>query len=443
MLLVIDNYDSFTYNLVQYLGELGQDTRVFRNDKIGLSEIEGLAPERIVISPGPCTPKEAGISVDLVRYFAGKIPILGVCLGHQAIAEAFGGNVIRNYRLMHGKTSMIRHDGRTIFHGLPNPFEATRYHSLVVRRETLPASLEISAQTEEGEIMGIRHKEYRVEGVQFHPEVQDSNVVDTCGTGGDRSHTFNISTVSAFVVAGAGITVAKHGNRSVSSLCGSADVLKALGVTIDIPPERVERCVNEIGIGFLFAPMHHPAMRHAIGPRQEIGIRTLFNILGPLTNPAGAACQVVGVYASHLTETLSRVLLNLGASHCFVVHGSDGLDEITITGETMVSEGISEGYRGKVKTYKIRPGDFGIKTGTIEDIQGGSAEDNARIVLKILEGERGPRRDIVLLNAAAGIMVGGRASDFPAAIKVAEESIDSGKALAKLEALKRATTQLA
>jgi len=170
MLLVIDNYDSFTYNLVQYLGELGQDIRVFRNDKIALSEIEGLAPERIVISPGPCTPKEAGISVDLVRRFAGKIPILGVCLGHQAIAEAFGGDVIRNYRLMHGKTSMIRHDGRTIFHGLPNPFEATRYHSLVVGRETLPASLEISAQTEEGEIMGIRHKEYRVEGVQFHPE---------------------------------------------------------------------------------------------------------------------------------------------------------------------------------------------------------------------------------------------------------------------------------
>ena len=170
LVLVIDNYDSFTYNLVQYLGELGQDTRVFRNDKIGLSEIEGLAPERIVISPGPCTPKEAGISVDLVRRFAGKIPILGVCLGHQAIAEAFGGDVIRNYRLMHGKTSMIRHDGRTIFHGLPNPFEATRYHSLVVGRETLPASLEISAQTEEGEIMGIRHKEYKVEGVQFHPE---------------------------------------------------------------------------------------------------------------------------------------------------------------------------------------------------------------------------------------------------------------------------------
>lgn len=170
MLLIIDNYDSFTYNLVQYLGELGQEMRVFRNDKIGIAEIEELAPERVVISPGPCTPKEAGISVELIRNFAGKIPILGVCLGHQAIAEAFGGDVVRNYRLMHGKTSMIYHDGKTLFTGLPNPFEATRYHSLIVKRETLPAFLEVSAETEEGEIMGIRHKDYKVEGVQFHPE---------------------------------------------------------------------------------------------------------------------------------------------------------------------------------------------------------------------------------------------------------------------------------
>lgn len=170
MLLIIDNYDSFTYNLVQYLGELGQDMRVFRNDKIGIAEIEELAPKRIVISPGPCTPKEAGISVDLIKHFAGKIPILGVCLGHQAIAEAFGGAVVRNYRLMHGKTSMIHHDGKTIFNGLSNPFEATRYHSLIVKRETLPSTLEVSAETDEKEIMGIRHKEYKVEGVQFHPE---------------------------------------------------------------------------------------------------------------------------------------------------------------------------------------------------------------------------------------------------------------------------------
>jgi len=170
MLLVIDNYDSFTYNLVQYLGELGQEIEVFRNDKITLEQIEELGPERIVISPGPCTPKEAGLSVPLIQHFAGKIPILGVCLGHQAIGAAFGGQVVRNYRLMHGKTSMIHHDGRTIYKDLPNPFEATRYHSLVVESKTVPSCLEISARTDEGEIMGLRHQEYLVEGVQFHPE---------------------------------------------------------------------------------------------------------------------------------------------------------------------------------------------------------------------------------------------------------------------------------
>lgn len=170
MLLVIDNYDSFTYNLVQYLGELGQDISVYRNDKITLMEIESLNPERIVISPGPCTPKEAGISVDLIKQFAGRIPILGVCLGHQSIGYAFGGEIIHAKKLMHGKTSMIHHDGKTIFEKLPNPFEATRYHSLVIERESIPDELEISAVTDDGEIMGVRHKEYIIEGVQFHPE---------------------------------------------------------------------------------------------------------------------------------------------------------------------------------------------------------------------------------------------------------------------------------
>jgi len=170
MLLMIDNYDSFTYNLVQYLGELGEEIRVYRNDKITVDEVRRLKPERIVISPGPCTPKEAGISIPLIQSLAGSIPILGVCLGHQSIGAAFGGDVVRAARLMHGKTSMIHHDGKTIFAGLPNPFEATRYHSLIVKRETLPACLEISAETSEGEIMGLRHREFVVEGVQFHPE---------------------------------------------------------------------------------------------------------------------------------------------------------------------------------------------------------------------------------------------------------------------------------
>ena len=170
MLLMIDNYDSFTYNLVQYLGELGQDLKVFRNDKLTIAGIEEMRPERIVISPGPCTPKEAGISVEVIRHFTGKVPILGVCLGHQSIGEAFGGDVIRAPYLMHGKTSMIHHDGKTIFAGLPNPFEATRYHSLIIRRETLPAVLEVTAWTDDGIIMGVRHRQHKLEGVQFHPE---------------------------------------------------------------------------------------------------------------------------------------------------------------------------------------------------------------------------------------------------------------------------------
>jgi anthranilate synthase/aminodeoxychorismate synthase-like glutamine amidotransferase len=176
MLLMLDNYDSFTYNLVQYLGELGQDLKVYRNNKITIAEIEEMKPERIVISPGPCTPKEAGISIDLILHFAGKLPVLGVCLGHQSIGEAFGGDVIRAPYLMHGKTSMIHHDGKTIFSGLPNPFEATRYHSLIIKRDTLPRALEISAWTEDGIIMGVRHKEFKVEGVQFHPESILTNV---------------------------------------------------------------------------------------------------------------------------------------------------------------------------------------------------------------------------------------------------------------------------
>jgi anthranilate synthase/aminodeoxychorismate synthase-like glutamine amidotransferase len=170
MLLMLDNYDSFTYNLVQYLGELGQDLKVYRNDKITIAQIEALKPERIVISPGPCTPKEAGISIDVIKHFSGKVPILGVCLGHQSMGEAFGGDVIRAPYLMHGKTSLIHHDGRTIFAGLPNPFEATRYHSLIIKKETLPPVLEISAWTDDGIIMGVRHKKFKVEGVQFHPE---------------------------------------------------------------------------------------------------------------------------------------------------------------------------------------------------------------------------------------------------------------------------------
>jgi anthranilate phosphoribosyltransferase len=257
-------------------------------------------------------------------------------------------------------------------------------------------------------------------------------VVDTCGTGGDGSHTFNISTTAAFVVAGAGIPVAKHGNRSVSSSSGSADVLKALGVNIEIGPEQVGACIDDVGIGFLFAPALHGAMKYAIGPRREIGIRTIFNALGPLTNPAGAQGQVIGVYAQSLTELLANALKNLGTHHAFVVHGGDGLDEITTTTTTQVSELGG----GAVKTYTLDPADFGISAAQPADLVGGTPEENAEMTAKILKGEKGPKRDIVLINAAAAIITGGKADDLKAGLAIAADSIDSGRALEKLEGLK-------
>ncbi|MFA5779648.1 MAG: anthranilate phosphoribosyltransferase [Elusimicrobiota bacterium] len=258
-------------------------------------------------------------------------------------------------------------------------------------------------------------------------------IVDTCGTGGDKTKTFNVSTATAFVVAGAGVVVAKHGNRAVSSKCGSADVLEELGINLELPPEKVEECINKIGIGFLYAPLLHSAMKFAIGPRRQIGIRTIFNILGPLTNPAGANAQVLGVYSPDLTETVAFVLKNLGSKSAYVVHGIDAIDEISITGKTQ----ISELKNGVIKTYTVKPEDFGLKKASIDDIAGGNAKENAKIILDILSGKKGPKRDIVLLNAAAVLTAAGKSKSFKEGIELAERSIDLGKALKKLEELKK------
>jgi len=257
-------------------------------------------------------------------------------------------------------------------------------------------------------------------------------VLDTCGTGGDGAHTFNISTVAAFVAAGAGITVAKHGNRSVSSMCGSADVVRGLGINIDIPPEKVSECLQKAGVAFLFAPMLHASMKYAIGPRRELGIRTFFNILGPMTNPAGARRQLMGVYSRELVETVAGVLADLGSEKAFVVHGNDGLDEITTVTETFVAEVD----HGTVRTTTIHPGDFGIPVASPEDLRGGEVEENARIFMSVLSGEPGSARDIVLLNSAFAVCAGGGADTPREALAIAERSIDSGAAMNKYMALK-------
>jgi anthranilate synthase/phosphoribosyltransferase len=540
MILVIDNYDSFTYNLVQFLGELGYTVEVRRNDAVTLAEIAAMKPDQIVISPGPGTPDDAGISIDLIKRFHQEIPILGVCLGHQAIGQAFGGQVVRAHKVMHGKTSTVEHNKKGVFHNLPSPLTATRYHSLIVQ-EPLPDCLEITARGKDAEVMALRHKEYPVVGVQFHPEsilteyghemlrnfvqieasgfgearaapepaakpeppptpavimpiktaitkvmnseslsieeaeevmsqimageatpaqigsyltalrmkgetveeitgsvramrgsavavrpaASPADLVDTCGTGGDGAGTFNISTTAAFVVAGAGQKVAKHGNRSVSSKSGSADVLLALGVNLDLTPEQVAQAIDQVGLGFLFAPKLHPAMKHAIGPRRELGVRTIFNILGPLTNPAGAMSQVIGVYDGQLTEPLAKVLAELGSRGAFVVHGHGGLDELTTTGPNRVSRL----EHGQVVTDTLDPAELGFSKATSADLVGGTAEENAEITRNILSGrENGARRDVVVLNAAAALTAAGKTVDLSAGIKLANESIDSGAA---------------
>ena len=264
--------------------------------------------------------------------------------------------------------------------------------------------------------------------------VTGKTLVDTCGTGGDGMHTFNISTASAFVVAGAGIPVVKHGNRSISSSCGSADVLSELGVNLAVDPKNLAGIVERVGIAFFFAPNHHPAMRHVMPARQELGFRTVFNILGPLTNPAGAQAQVLGVYDPKLTATMAEVLRLLGLSRAMVVHGA-GLDEITTTGDTM----ISELNGGSVRSYSLNCGTFGIAPASLSDLKGGTTRENADIIREILAGENGACRDIVLLNAGAAICVGGQARDLHEGIMLAGRSIDSGSARSRLDALVDAT----
>ena len=576
MILLIDNYDSFTYNLYQYLSELGADVTVVRNDAITTDEIAAMRPNGIVLSPGPGTPEDAGVCVPIVQRFAGEIPILGVCLGHQAIGAAFGGEVVRAPSLMHGKVSAVHHAGAGVFAGLPSPFTAIRYHSLIVARDGLPAELEITAETADGIVMGVRHRDYpNLQGVQFHPEsiltehgkellanflnaptslplplspeareggsqsivatasrgtltsrhasspvlvaasqragdikatiarvvaghhltqeeaaaamdavmlgeatesqiaalvtalrmrgeteaeiagfaqtmrrharrvVLDSalRVVDTCGTGGDGSGSFNISTTAAFVVAGAGVPVAKHGNRAMTSRCGSADVLEGLGAYIERDPVEVAQCVREAGFGFMYAPAFHPAMRYAGPVRRDIGVRTVFNLLGPLTNPAGATRQVMGVGDPLLAAKLARVLALLGTRHALVVHGHEGLDEISLAGPTTVHEVRGEGGED-LTTYTITPEQFGLARVLPAALAGGTVDENVAITRHVLAGEHGPQRDVVLLNAAAALVAADVASGFGDGIARAAASIDSGRAQMAMETFVRLTREM-
>ncbi|TRZ48240.1 MAG: anthranilate phosphoribosyltransferase [Dehalococcoidia bacterium] len=311
--------------------------------------------------------------------------------------------------------------------------EAASVMEEIMRGETTPAqigafvtALRLKGETVD-EIVGLA-KTMRAKSI---PVTIAEPVVDTCGTGGDGLRTFNISTAAAFVAAGAGLKVAKHGNRAMSSQCGSADVLEALGVRIDLNAELVQRCLKEVGIGFMFAPSFHPAMKYAAAPRREIGIRTVFNILGPLISPAGAKAQVLGVADELLVEKLAIVLQRLGSHHALLVHGEDGLDEITITGKTRVCELEDDG----INRYSLSPEDFGLPRASLNSLRGGTVKENAAMLRSILAGAPGPQRDVVLVNTAAVLLVGDRVETLEQGVALAREVIDSGQALAKLEQL--------
>ncbi len=537
MILMIDNYDSFTYNLVQEFRGLGADMEVVRNDEIDLDGIAALTPEAIVFSPGPGNPDSAGVTLAAVREFAGKMPLLGICLGHQSIAQAFGGKIVPARRLMHGKTSPVTHDGKGIFRGVAQGFAAMRYHSLAVERATLPDCFEVSAASDDGEIMGLRHKTLDIESVQYHPEsigtpdgrrqlrnfldhvrgrdgasqkaatgaerqqltekvidghdlTEDESMsvfasvmtggmpenalaallagfrrkgissaelagaaramrsegvhvssggldpVDIVGTGGDGTGSFNVSTTAAFIAAGAGVPVAKHGNGAATSKCGAADVLSALGVNLAAPVSVVERCLREIGICFLFARNLHPAMKFAAPVRKDLAFRTVFNLLGPLTNPAGARRHVIGVYDPKLAPLFAQTLKRLGSTHALVVCGDGNLDELSPGGLTFASE-LKD---GSISTKLIDAGRlYGVSYPT-SAIVGGNPQMNAELLLRVLRGDdRGACRAAAVENAAAVLVVGGRAPDLQSAIPLACESIDSGRAIAKLNALVEAT----
>ena len=525
MYLLIDNYDSFTYNIYQYLCELTtKDVLVARNDRLSVQEVSDLRPEAIIISPGPGRPEDAGISVEVIRRFAGRIPILGVCLGHQAIGYAFGAAIVGAKRIVHGKTENVKLDGRGLFRTLPTTAVFTRYHSLVIDPKTVPDDLEVTAWSQDGEIMGVRHKRFALEGVQFHPESISSEfgrdllknflsyqrepfpvreklmkviggenltrpeaegfmgeltegnlststiagyfvalnakgivpeeiagcaavlqrkrtplpvskpVLDTCGTGGDGIGTFNISSFGALIATACGAAVAKHGNRAISSLSGSADFYRELGIPIDLKPQESAQLLERTGFAFLFAPLYHGAMRFAAEVRRDLGIKTIMNLLGPLANPAGAQYQLIGVFDDRFCEPVARAAQMLGLKRVMVVHGEDGEDEISVTGPTRI---ITIDDSGALADERFDPRSLGIALYPVQALKGGAAKDNAAVALELLDG-KGPDavREAVLLNAGAALSVYGIAKGIGDGYAMAKRALANGSVKKKLDEIR-------
>lgn len=528
MIVLIDNYDSFTYNVYQYLARLAEEpVRVIRNDEITLEDLIALKPGRLVISPGPGRPEDAGISVAAIRHFAGKIPVMGICLGHQAIGYAFGGTIIGARFIKHGIAEEITLDGKGLFRTIGTKGTFTRYHSLVISEENIPQCLEVTARSADGDIMGVRHREFDVEGVQFHPESIasshgeallkaflnyrreglpfsavlsslmagknltqaqaelfmedltegslderqtsailtaisakgpvaeeiagcaavlcrkkkpvpiDKPLTDIVGTGGDGIGSFNISSMAALVAAACGVPIAKHGNRAVSSKSGSADFYEALGFKIDNPAEKTADIINRTGFGFLFAPVYHSAMRFAAPVRKLLGVKTIMNLVGPLSNPAGARFQMIGVYDQSLMQPVARAAKLLGAERVMVVCSRDGMDEIS---PCAVTDVVEIGSDGKELNYTIDPANFDISGCSLEDLLGGDAERNAELAREMLAGTGRPGiLHAVTLNAAAALYVSGTVLDFAEGYNRALAAVVNGSVTAKIAEVREAT----
>ena len=525
MYLLIDNYDSFTYNIYQYLSLItDRGIAVRRNNEITLQEIEDMNPEGIVISPGPGRPAESGIILECIRKFKGRFPMLGICLGHQAIGEAFGGKIVQAGRIFHGKTDRIVNDGRGVFRNLAPELDMTRYHSLVIERESFPGELEITALSGEGEIMGVRHRHHDIEGVQFHPESYASEsgfkllknfinyrrdsvspktlltsimkhksltmeeagdfmeeltegnldeavtaaflaslntkgvaveeiagcasvllkkkkgfkagvpLLDTCGTGGDGLGTYNISSLAAVTASACGVNVAKHGNRAVSSLAGSYDFYRELGIPVDLGPDAALEMIHREGFAFLFAPLYHSAMRFAAPVRQKLGFKTIMNLLGPLVNPGNAEYQLTGVYDSSLSRIMAQAAKLLGRKRIMVVHGYDGEDEISVTGPTRIVTIFEDGEE-KIETFE--PEKNSLPLYSIKDLTGGNASYNAKAALALAEG-RGSKAlfDSVCLNTGAALFVYGSAESIMEGYETAADAFRQGRVREKIERLK-------
>ena len=540
MILVIDNYDSFTFNVVQALEcATNEEIKVVRNDEAGLEQLASMQPSHLIVSPGPGNPAGAGVSVEAIKYFAGKISILGICLGHQAIGEAFGAKIVGAKFIKHGIVEDIDLDGRGVFRTIGRSAKFTRYHSLVIDEASLPADFEVTARAKDGDIMGVRHKTMAIEGVQFHPEsiasqacqelfkaflnyrrenlpvaeylrqlldekkplsrdqasffmenltdgtmdekataailtamaarglptademagcagallkkktdfplaakagATGTGLAEIVGTGGDGKGSFNISSLSALVAASCGQGVAKHGNRAVSSKSGAADFFENLGIKIMAEPEKTASLVKETGFGFLMAPVYHAAMRFAAPVRKALGIKTIFNVLGPLLNPAGAEYEVLGVYSADLMEDYARAAKALGAKRVMVIHSRDGFDEISPCQPTDVFQ-INDD--GKEYRYVIEPAKFGINNASEDELEGGSGADNARLAMEVLNGGgRASIKAAVGLNAGAVLYLSGRAKTLKDGYDMATGAIANGTALRKLQEIQKVSEEL-